>query len=543
MSKSVWYNGNILTLSAGSERAEALVEEKGRISFVGSSVDARSLAGDDAVQVDLGGRTVVPGFNDNHVHTIILGDHENHPQLAGLSAQEIVELLKSHYEVPKKGEVIVGSQWDYPTCPQPTKELLDAAFPHNPVVLSQYGGHGTWVNSAALKEMGIEKGKPDPPGHGVVLRRDDGEPTGVLREMSGHKFLSRRFFKMFHDRKMHDERIMRAMEIFKRYGITSVQDNTWFHQVALSLTKLRNRGELTTRFSCWSDGRRPRKMPLMSLPRYDSQWVRRGPIKFFLDGSFTTRTAWLWEEYVDEPGNYGQGLSADKIYPILKHLAAKGRQGAFHSIGDRATSAFLDAMERLQQEMPQSRDLRFRLEHAQLVRQEDVTRLRDLGVLVAAQPSALVAPEKDIALLGEKRARGAYPHRSFLDAGVNLSFGSDIPGEATCNPIESIHMVVNRASPERLTVEEALRCFTVGSAYAEFQEEQKGSLTVGKVADFAVLSQDITSIAPAEIIDTKVETTVVGGRVVYEAQRVSGVNRRDESWSSRRSAAGVESAP
>jgi len=536
MSNSVWFNGNIVTLASNGDRADAMVVEDGRIAYVGSRTDALANAGDEAERFDLAGRTVVPGFNDNHVHAIILGDQENHPQLDGLDADEIVEVLKSHYGEPRKGEIIVGNHWDYPACPEPTKEILDAAFPDNPVVLSQFGGHGAWLNSLALKGMGIEKGKPDPPGGGVVLRSEDGEPTGIVREMSSNKFLSRRFARMFFNRAMREPRVKRAGEIFNSYGITSVQDNTWFYPVTFTLTKMRKRGELTVRFSCWSFGRMPWTVPLMGLARYDGEWVRQGPRKYFLDGTFTTRTAWLWDEYLDEKGNFGQGMSGEEIYPILKKLASKGIQGAFHSIGDRATTSFLDAMERLRREAPECAHLRFRLEHAQLIRPEDIPRLRELGVIISAQPSALTTPEKDIALLGEERARRAYPHRSLLDAGVPLSFGSDIPGEATCNPIESMHMVVNRDSPERISIEEALACFTKGSAYAEFQEGEKGSLEPGMLADFAVLSQDLTSVPNEHIIDTRVELTVVGGRIVYDSRtaarepdRVAGTDVLDSA--------------
>lgn len=516
MTKNVWFNGNLITLSG--EKAEAMVVDGERISYVGSSEEALRVAGEGAERFDLEGRTVVPGFNDNHVHAIILGDHENHPDLSGLSAQEIVDLLKEYYPQPKRGEFIQGYQWDYPTCPEPRKELLDAAFPDNPVVLAQYGGHGSWLNSYALKAMGIEKGKADPPGEGVVLRDPDGEPTGVVREMASNKFISRNFFRMFFKRSMREPRVRRALEIFASLGITSFQDNTWFYPVALTLAKLRRRKELTARVSVWSFGRMPWTIPLMGLARYDQQWVRRGPYKYFLDGSFTTRTANLWEDYLDEPGNHGQGMSPEEILPIIRRLAKKRIQGAFHAIGDRAVSNFLDAVEELQKEMPESRDLRFRLEHAQLVRQEDIPRLRAAGVIIAAQPSALSNPDKDVALLGEGRAAAAYPHRSLLDAGVPLSFGSDIPGEATCNPFECIHMVVNRSSEERISVEEALSCYTRGSAYAEFQESEKGRLQKGMLADFAVLSQDITSVPSETIKETKAILTVVGGQIVYDAR-------------------------
>lgn len=519
MRKSLWYNGNIITLAAGGSRAEAMLVENGRIVKTGSDRELLDAAGEGAERFDFGGRTVVPGFNDNHVHAVILGDHEDHPDLTGLSAEEIVAVLREHYHDLPPGDVVQGYQWDYPACPEPRKELLDEAFPRNPVVLAQFGGHGTWLNSYALKAMGIEKGKPDPPGEGVVLRDENGDPTGVVREMSNNKFLAKRFFKMFHQRRLREPRVRRALAIFRRLGITSVQDNTWFYPVVFTLNALRRSGELTTRFSCWSFGRRPSSIPLMGLPRYDGLWVRRGPWKYFLDGSFTTRTAWLSEEYIDEPGNFGQGMSEEEILPIITRLARKGAQGAFHAIGDRAITTFLDAVEKLQQRYPESRKLRFRLEHAQLIRPEDIPRLRDLGVLVAAQASAVTTPEKDAALLGEERAEAAYPHRSLLDAGVHLSFGSDIPGEPTCDPIECIHYIANRSSHERISAEEALRCYTAGSAYAEFQEAAKGTLEAGKLADFAVLSQDITTIPERKIIDTRVELTVVDGRVVYDASR------------------------
>ncbi len=515
MRKTVWHNAKVLTVDSAVPRAEAMITLGNRIEFVGTSREALARGGEGAELVDLAGRCVIPGFNDNHVHSVILGDQVDQPDLASLSAGEIVALLKERFPSPRRGQVIVGYDWDYPACPDPRKELLDKAFPDNPVVLAQFGGHGMWLNSAALALLKVAKDRPDPK-TGVILRDPDGEPTGVVREMGNNAILSRHFMRLFFLRSMREPRIRKALDIYRRLGITSVQDNTWFFPVLSTLTRLRRQGELTARYSCWSYGEFPWSVPLMRFTFYDDRWVRPGPRKYFLDGSFSTRTAWLWEAYADDHGNSGSGSPPEKILPILRSLARRGVQGAFHAIGDRAVSSFLDAVEELQREYPESRDLRFRLEHAQLIRPADIPRLRESDVLVSAQPSALTTPEKDIGLLGKQRAEGAYPYRSLLDAGVHLSFGSDVPGEPTCDPILNIHMVANRPGPERITAEEALRCYTAESAYAEFQEGEKGSLSSGKLADFVVLSDDITALAPERIRDIKVEKVIVDGRVVYD---------------------------
>ena len=199
----------------------------------------------------------------------------------------------------------------------------------------------------------------------------------------------------------------------------------------------------------------------------------------------------------------------------LSFLARKKRQGAFHIIGDRGIAIFLDAYEKALERYPELGDLRIRIEHAQLVKPADIERIARLGVLVAAQPTALGTPEKDERILGRERALRAYPYRSLIDAGVKLSFGSDIPGESECDPLVAIHQTVNREGPERIGVEEAIRCYTAGSAYAEFTEKKKGTLAPGMLADFAVLSHDITAIRTSAIRNTVVEETVVGGKSVY----------------------------
>jgi len=534
MAIQVWRGAEVVTMDPDLPRARAIVARDGIVDYVGDEEAALARARDldrggasvPPVVRDLGGRAVVPGFNDIHVHAVFMGDHVLTTNLGGLGAEEIVALLRERFPDPRPGQVVRAFNWDYPACPDPRKELLDEAFPRNPVILNQFSGHAQWLNSAALRGLGIRRGGPDPK-VGSVLRDADGEPTGVVRDLGDTRLSRKRVRDVYFDAVMREERLDIALAAFARSGITSVQDNTWYYPELLSLRKRLNAGSLSARFTTWSLGRRPGHVAAMgaayALGIGAPDWIRKGPIKYFLDGTFSTRNACLSEPFADSPD---EELCADPSAPLseLELLARRGRQGAFHIIGDRGISIFLDAYEEVLARRPGLGDLRVRIEHAQLIRPSDIPRLRDLGILVSAQPTALENPEKDTILLGRDRALRAYPYRSLLDAGVGLSFGSDIPGESSCDPIRSIHMAANREGPERISAEEALRCYTVGSAYAEFMEARKGTLAPGMLADFAVLSQDITSVPRERIGETVVEETVVGGRSVY--RRDEGVRDR-----------------
>lgn len=527
MAIQVWRGAEIVTMDPRRPRARALVARDGIVDFVGDDeaalARARSLERPGASAApevrDLGGLTMVPGFNDNHVHAVYLGDHVLAVDLGGLDERGIVDLLLERYPDPPPGEIVRAFNWDYPACPNPRKEPLDAAFPRNPVILSQFSGHAQWLNSPALRALGIRRGGPDPK-VGSVLRDADGEPTGIVRDLGDTKLSRRRVREVYFDAAMREERLDIALETFARMGITSVQDNTWFHPELFSLRRRLNAGTLSARFTTWSLGRRPWMAAAMgaayALGIGDPAWIRRGPVKYFLDGTFSTRNACLCEPFAD---SQDEELCEDPSAPIaeLELLARRRRQGAFHIIGDRGIAIFLDAYDKVLARRPELKTLRVRIEHAQLIRSQDIPRLRELGILVSAQPGAMENPEKDKLLLGRERALRAYPYRSLLDAGVHLSFGSDIPGESSCDPIRSIHMTANREGPERIDAEEALRCYTAGSAYAEFMEGRKGRLAPGMLADFAVLSQDITSVPRERIGDTRIVETVVGGRSVYRA--------------------------
>jgi len=510
-----WINGNFVTMDRARPRASAIAVADGRIICVGSDREAMEAAGGAEVR-DLGGSTVIPGFNDNHVHAVYMGDHALAPDLSGLDGPEIVALLKTRYPDPVPGEIIRAFNWDYPSCPNPRKELLDAAFPRNPVVLSQFSGHAQWLNSAALSANGLERIKAK---SGCILRDRGGEPTGIVRDLPNSPLSKKRNRSVYFDERMREERIGIALETFARCGITSVQDNAWYVPQLLGLRRRFAAGKLTARFALWTRGSLPRHRAAMdaafALGAGVPDWIREGPVKFFVDGAFSTRNACLFEPFLDARPEESGGADPRPPTRELDFIARKRRQGAFHVIGDKGVALFLDAYEEVLRNRPGLRGLRVRIEHAQLVREADIERIARLGLLVAAQPTALGSPEKDERLLGRERALRAYPFRSLLDAGVRLSFGSDIPGESSCDPIRAIHLAVNRAGPERITAEEALRCYTEGSAYAEFAEDRKGTLAPGKLADFAVISQDITAVPGSRIMDTVVLETVVGGRSVY----------------------------
>ncbi|MFN2312549.1 MAG: amidohydrolase, partial [Spirochaetia bacterium] len=476
------------------DEANALQVRNGIIVWVGraGAQDAPlDAAGRSAVLVkDLGGATVLPGFIDNHVHLAVTGDLASQPRLNGMNAAQIREVLRQRHAEITPRETLRGYGWDYPTWPDPHRSFLDEISTDRPIVLFQFSGHAACVNGAMLRKLGIDRNTPDPP-DGSIERDEYGEPTGILREGASRPLHVERMRRVNRDRRLVEHLLEAGQDVLVQHGITSVGDNTWYAGSAFALTRLRRRGRLRCRVSSWSLGSAPRERLLMRFAPYDREYVRRGPVKYFLDGAFSSHTALLLEPYIGEPNNHGTPvLHGQALQQQLLRLTRRGRQGAFHAIGDAAVRDFLDAVENLAARGEPTRECRHRLEHCQLVAAGDMTRLARLGVLVAAQPHALGSPEKDKQLLGAERAERAYPYRSLLDSGVALSFGSDSPAEAGFEPLEGIRLACLRPGPEQITVREAIQCYTRGSAYAEGTENWKGSIAVGKAADLAVLSHD-----------------------------------------------------
>jgi len=509
---------------AGDPPPDAIHVRDGRIRWVGH-------AGSDDAPVDrhgrsnlpvydLGGKTVLPGFMDNHVHTLITGDHANRPSLHGLDAGQIRETVRALVAQEPGDTLLFAYGWDYPTWPDPHKRLLDEISSTRPIALFQFSGHAACVNSAMLRRLGITKRSTDRPG-AVVERDGDGEPTGILREGASRVIHEMRLHDIHRSRHMVDSLLRTAQAAFVEHGITSVGDNTWYAGSALGFTRLRDRGELRTRVSAWSRRSLPYHAARMAFAPYDRELVRRGPVKDFLDGAFSSYSALLLDPYAGNSAEHGTPhIEGHALRRLLGRLTFRGRQGAFHAIGDGAVRNFVDAAEAVAQARPKFTELRHRLEHCQLVAPEDIERLANLGILAAVQPHAISSPEKDREILGSERAARAYPYRSLLEAGVPLSFGSDSPAEATFAPLEGIRRAVLRSGPERLTVRQAVDAYTRGSAYAEGTEEWKGAIAPGYAADFVVLSHDPLAYDrtgdETPLRSATVETTIMNGGVVFQ---------------------------
>jgi hypothetical protein len=525
------FNGRIITMDDAAPAVEAVVTEKGRIRYAGSLVEARKMVSPSTVMVDLKGKTLIPGFNDNHAHTVMAASYYSELNLWKKSCAEIAELVAKEAANSEPGELISGNSWDYTDCRAPHRVLLDKAAPKNPVYLVQYSGHAAWVNSAMLAALGITKDTSDPAG-GQIVRDGSGEPTGVLRDTAMGSSTYGKYIAKILSPSSHRKLMEKALEICRRAGITSVQDNTWEPFTVRLLRRLGSEGKLTCRFSCWSQGDSFLEtiFDLFAFFRGGGLWVREGPVKYFADGAFSTRTGWLFEEYADEPGNTGSPrYTPEQLEAIVMRAARAKRQISIHAIGDRAVHEVLNAVEKAQAVYPWTKDLRIRLEHVQIVKPGDIPRMKKLGVIACVQPFTLNNPRKDVTLLGKKRAETAYPFLTMFRAGVPVSFGSDMPAEVDYHPLLAVYYAVTRKSKdgkdgplnprERFTPREALYCYTMGSAYAEFMEKEKGSLTAGRLADMAVLSDDPTSVPHDSIRDIRVLMTIAGGRIVFDAER------------------------
>jgi predicted amidohydrolase YtcJ len=515
MEITIYHGPRFLTLQDELPHIEALAVADGRIVTTGPLEILRKRFFGNYRVVHLPGSVAVPGFNDNHVHAAFTGQEMHELNLTGMDSDQILAALKERFPEPRKGDILYAQNWESERINDPHRSTLDSHFPDNPVILIPRGGHGVWANSAALRLMRIGPKSKDPPG-GQIIRDSQGMPTGVIREPSFGPRLFWHWAKKYISRSLIEPQFLSAMMEFNAAGITSVQDNTWLPIQLAVLKRLARRDELTLRFSIWHLGAFPPLDWLMHLHGIRDPLLTRGPLKFFLDGTFSNHSAWLWSDYADEPGNAGKGKGSAEIRKYLKWVIQRHRQAAFHAIGDRSISTFLDVLEELTVKYPEARNLRIRLEHAQLIRSEDIPRIKDLNVLICAQPHALATVERDRKFLGDERLERAYPYRALLDAGIPLSFGSDSPSEHSFQPLQGIHYAVNREFGDSISVEEALHCYTQGSAFAEFREDDKGFLSEGAVADFTVLSEDPLTCPRDRIKDIEVICTYLAGRKVFD---------------------------
>jgi hypothetical protein len=530
-------NARVWTVDRNQPNAKAVAILGDRIVAVGSADEIDRWRGDTTQVIDAHGHLLLPGFNDAHLHFTSGGLSIDAIHLRdAATAVEFARRIAERAAITAPGEWITGGEWDDQVWAQksggrdelPTRQLIDDATRNVPVLVQRLDGHMVLANSAALKIIGITRDTPNPPG-GEIVRDAHGEPTGILKDAAMVPAYAK-LPPLSHERRL--QAVRRAMVHAARAGITSVQDmNPSYDDVAV-YAELAEHGELTVRIyaappiAVWEDQAK------LGLRRaFGSSWLRYGAVKAYADGSLGSTTAYMFAPYRDTPQAYG--LLAEDMIPaekIRRNLLGADRanlQVCVHAIGDRAVSSVLDLFAEVEkQDGP--RDRRFRIEHAQHVAPRDFARFRDLGVVASMQPyHAIDDGQWAETRISHELASTSYAWRTMLDNHVRLAFGTDWP-VAPLEPLISLSAAVTRATldgkhpqgwyPEqKLNVAEAIEAYTLGSAYAEFQEKQKGTITAGKLADVILLSDDVFTIEPKGIQDVTVELTVVGGRVVYQS--------------------------
>ena len=525
----VVYNANIRTMDAKRTVGRSIAVLNGKIVAIGSDADTKALIGAKTRVIDAKGKTIIPGFNDAHVHFMETGSQLSSVDLRDAKTpEEFVRRIKEFTAKLPKGRWILGGKWDHENWKPnnlPTAAMIDAATPDNPVFIDRLDGHMALANSLAMKLAGVTKDTKDVDG-GLIVRDLLGNPTGVFKDAAMNYFGAAIPTPSW-EQKM--EFAMAATAHAASLGVTSVQDMSAGTDVGV-YQELSRQGELKTRiYGC---------SPLADYKRWEQTglryafgdaMVRVGCLKGYADGSLGSTTAWLFEPYLDDPKTTGlAGEDIPKTPELVLAADKAGLQVNIHAIGDKANATILDIYEKTIKANGE-RDRRFRIEHAQHLRQEDIKRFGALKVVASMQPTHVIDDGRWAwKRLDAKRLKGTYAFRTLLDTGAVLAFGSDSP-VASLNPIYGIYAAVTRRTlddknpngwlPEqKITVDEAVRAFTYGSAYAEFQEGAKGTIEIGKLADFIILSDDIFTIDPVKITDAKVSLTVMDGKVVFEVK-------------------------
>ena len=527
-------HAHVVTMNVQQPASEAIAVAGGKIVWIGSSADALKRFPNAAQTIDLHHATVLPGIIDAHTHLISLGESLLRLNLKGVAGEkEAVELVKQRVAASHPGEWILGWGWDEGQWAShyPDNQALSAVSPENPVFLVGLHGFAAWTNKRALQLAGVAKDTPDPQ-NGKVLRDANGDPTGILLNQA-QSLVEKKVPAPTLEQT--EKAIELAAQECVRNGLTSVHEARVTPMMIQAMRELIRQNRLPVRVYVMLDG---------SDKALVEDWLGRGPeidpqhrltirsFKLFADGALGSRGAYMLAPYSDAPETRGVITTPEAdIYGLTHRALEKGFQVCTHAIGDAANRMTLDAYERAIKETPQARDARLRVEHAQVLAPEDIPRFAKLGVIASMQPSHCTSDmgwaEKRV---GPVRIQGAYAWRSVLTSGAHLPLSSDFPGE-TLNPFYGIYAAITRQDPQgnpqggwhpeqRLTLPEALRGYTMEAAYAEFEEKAKGSIEPGKLADFTVISRDITQLAasPKEILSIQVLKTFVGGKQVYDAE-------------------------
>jgi predicted amidohydrolase YtcJ len=522
-------NANVRTMDKSKPTAQAIAVKGRKIFFVGSNDEVKKFIASNTKTIDANGKLVIPGFNDAHVHFLDGG--------AGLSSvdlrdaktpEEFVRRIGEFAKKLPKGRWIMNGNWDHENWTPnnlPTAAMIDAVTPDNPVFINRLDGHMALANSLAMKRAKVDKNTKDVAG-GEIVRDKDGNPTGIFKD-EAMSYIYAAIPEMPFEQKM--EFLEAATNYAASLGVTSVQDMSAGADVGVYQEMLR-RGTLKTRVYAVSplgDWQRWGRTGVTHA--FGSDMLRVGGLKGFADGSLGSTTAWFYKPYLDAPDKVG--LPQDDMANIKKNVLAADKaslQVMIHAIGDRANDEILKIYADVAKENG-DHDRRFRVEHAQHLTLDAIRNFGRQKVIASMQPFHEMDDGRwAFKRLDAERLKGTYAFRSLLDNGAVLAFGTDW-FVAPLNPLYGIYAAVTRRTldgknpngwlPEqKITVEEAVRAYTYGSAYAEFQESEKGVLADKMLADFVILSDDIFKIDPVNIEKVKVLTTVVGGKVVYQAK-------------------------
>lgn len=490
--------------------------------------------------LDLHGQFVMPGFNDAHLHLASAAYVQLHVNAEGAkSLAEFQQRIRARLQDYQPGEWIVVDGWDHTLWTVkkfPTRQDLDAVSTKNPIIAGRIDGHVAVVNSLALQMAGLTAKTPDPPGGRIERDPKTGEPTGMLDEDAAMNLVSK--LVPDYSQAQRSAAFEKLFNSISQVGVTSVQDNSvivakdsdnfgW--ENFLVYRELQRAGKLNLRITEWL----PFEVDFARLQQMrrdggtTDPWLKTGSLKEVLDGSLGARTAAMLAPYSDDPNATGiMRIPSDKLKAFAIERDRDGFQLAFHAIGDRANHIALDTFAAVIAANGQ-RDRRDRVEHAQIVAPDDFAQFANMNIIASMQPAHLLTDQRWATdRIGPRRILGAYAWRSMERAGVHLAFGTDFPVEAI-NPLRGIYSCVTRELPqggpghgwqpeEKLNMHDCLGDYTVGSAYAEFEEKTKGKIAVGMLADFVVFPEDLNKISPQQLLTLPVTMTIAGGRIVYQ---------------------------
>jgi len=542
-------NARVYTVNPQQKWAEAIAVRADKIIFVGDAKSAESYKGPSTKVIDAKGKLVLPGFTDCHVHFMSGSLGLTQVDLTGANTiEEIQKRVKDYAAAHPTLPWITGMGWQYPTfgaTALPNKKILDDVMVDRPVYLVAYDGHSSWANSKALAMAGIDRNTPDPP-NGKIVRDANGEATGALKEAAGD-LVERLMPKPTREERL--TALRKGLHEANRLGVVRVHSAGGDFEYLDLYDELRKNGELTVRqyiaYFLDPPELKPEAIEKIEQARkkYNDEWISGGAVKTMLDGVVEAHTAAMLGTYADDTSQSGKLFwDPDKYKQAIAELDKRGLQIFTHAIGDRAVRTALDAYENAQK-TNHSTDDRPRIEHIETITAEDIPRFGKLGVIASFQPLHTDPNEDTLKVwavaAGPDRVSRAWPWRSVESTGGKLAFGSDWP-VVTISPWPGVQNALTRQTAEgepaggwvpkeRINIEDAVRGYTLGAAFAGRREKTEGSLETGKLADLIILSKDLFTIEPPDILNEEVLVTMVGGKVVYESPnwtnlKVTGTN-------------------